>query len=355
MPNNPTVTQKEIAQRAGVTPVLVSRALSGHPSVAKATRERIESLARELGYNAGSNLDARSLIAKRYGKRVRTDIIAVLMPASFFGMALPRIPFFAPLIEGIEQSAAERGLDIHLCSPRDGRLPRLVERGGVDGIVSIVWSFPELEALDLPVVGFGEPGGWMPALMPDNRRGALLSVRHLVELGHKRIACLAFSVSHFPGHRFEVAADRIEGYKEGLIEAGLPVDENLIGGHVVHPTVEAGIIGMERMLESGPADFTGLVCYNDLIAMGAIEVLRRHGRCVPEDVSVVGFDDVSEQYRFDPPLTSVHFDRFAMGCRAVELICQRREQGQQSTRNQNDEIFPVEVKIRSSTGAPPNH
>ena len=97
-----TITQKRIAEYAGVSPVLVSRALSAHPSVAIQTRERIEAAARALGYGAHTNQGAREMAARRHGKRIPTDIIAVLMQVSFFaGIALPRLPFFAPFIEGI--------------------------------------------------------------------------------------------------------------------------------------------------------------------------------------------------------------------------------------------------------------
>jgi len=342
-------TQRELADRIGVTPVLVSRALSGHPSVAARTRERIQAAAAEFGYRADSNMEARMLIARRHGKRVHTDIIAVLMPVrSFEGVTLPRLPFFAPFIEGVEEGAAELDMDVHLCTMRNGRLPHLLERRGVDGVISLGLGFEALEPLQLPAVCFGGPGKWGMGVLPDNLEGARLATRHLIELGHRRIACLAYDAG-VPGYWYQTAADRAAGYRDALAESGIAVDETLIAGPVHSTAIEAGVEAMARLLER-TTDFTALVCFNDLLAMGAIQVLRAAGRRVPDDVSVVGFDDVSGHYPFEPKLTSIAFDRYAMGLHAVAMLRQARDAADAGAPPPtSDEIFPVELVVRQST------
>lgn len=350
-----TLTQRELADRIGVTPVLVSRALSGHPSVAQRTRERIEAAAREYGYGPQSNIEARVMSARRHGKRVHTDVIAVLMPArSFEGVALPRIPFFAPFIEGIEEGAAKLDMDVYLCIPRDGVLPKLIQRNGVDGVISLGMGFELLESMGLPAVCFGGPGKFGMGILPENRKGAHLATRHLIELGHRRIACLAFCDAVKTGGVYEPAADRTAGYRDALREAGIDWHDGLVVGPVLNPAIETGAAAMKRFLAEGKNDFTALVCFNDLLAMGAAQTLSEAGWRVPEDVSIVGFDDVAEHYPFEPKLTSVSFDRYAMGVRAVRMIYDARGEADGGAPARSyDEIFPVELAIRQSSARPP--
>lgn len=349
------VTQKEIAANLGVSRELVKFALSGTGRVSAEARQRIIAEAARLGYTAQHNRAARSLIARRYGRRVRTDIIAVLMPEAFFGgIALPRVPFFAPFIEGIEQAAGEQGLDIFLCSSRLGALPRLLEAGEVDGVISVADSTARLRTMNLPVVNFGRPGdGWAVGIHPDNYRGGQLATQHLIDLGHREIACLGFAPGEAPDRLYQPAHDRNEGYRDALANARIHFTGKLFLDDIVSPDVDSGVAAMGRLL-ARDADFTGVVCFNDLIAMGAIQALRAAGRRVPQDVSVIGFDDVSLQYPLRPLLTSIAFDRFAMGRRAVDLICEARaalEEGQ--TLTNHDESFAVQLVQRASTGVPP--
>ena len=349
-----TLTQRELADRIGVTPVLVSRALSGHPSVAARTRERIEAAAREFGYRADSNIEARVMSARRHGKRVHTDIIAVLMPNySFAGMALSRLPFFATFIDGIEEAAARLEIDVHLCTVREGRMSRLVERNGVDGVICL-GGFDYFNEIPLPTVNFGGAGQWAMGVYPDNREGARLATSHLIELGHRRIAYLAYAVNNDPANYYSVTLDRIDGYRRALGEAGIAVEEHRIGGFAGHPTIEAGAEAMSRLLQTSGGDFTAVVCFNDVLAMGAVQALRAVGHRTPEDVSVVGFDDVTEQYPFEPKLTSIAFDRYAMGMRAVHMVHAARaatEDG--SPLPKYDEIFSVKLVARHSSARPP--
>jgi LacI family transcriptional regulator len=119
---------------------------------------------------------------------------------------------------------------------------------------------------------------------------------------------------------------------------------------VEEPTIEAGRAGMARLLAEG-CDFTGLICFNDLIAMGTIEQAQTAGLDVPGQLSVVGFDDVSDDYNFQPALSSVRFDRLAMGRRAVQLICETVEFRKIASRprRKRAEVFPVKLIVRHSS------
>lgn len=328
---------------------MVARALAGHPSISEKTRLRVQTAAREMGYHNGSNHEARALIAKRYGKRIPTEIIAVLTANSFFdGVLMHHVPYFAPFIRGIEEAAGEHGLDIYFCTLHNGKLPRLVEREGIDGVICLGEVSNEIERVGVPIINSGGLGkGWLGSIGPDHSEGAAEATRHLISLGHRNIACLTFSPVP-PGQRpYEAAASRLVGYRKALAQAGLECSDDLIVSNILDPRMQQGATAMRELLARS-TPFTAVVCFNDLIAMGAIQVLQEHGLRVPEDVSVVGFDDVSEQYTFEPKLTSIGFDHFAIGKRAVELI--REVQGQEIEEPvKYSETFPVQLKVRNST------
>jgi len=198
-----------------------------------------------------------------------------------------------------------------------------------------------------------EVGNQRPAISPDNVLGARLAVEHLLNLGHRRIAFLAMK----PGS--PALRQRMQGYREALTAAGIAMRPELVE-ELIDPCEEAGAEGMTRLLAR--ENFTGLVCYNDLVAMGAMDVARAAGIRVPEDLSVVGFDDVSEAYHYEVPLTTLRFDRMHMGRRAVELVYEIRsglvdESGFDAfTADEivpGSEILPVELVVRGSTGPAP--
>ncbi len=352
-----SVGQKDIAQLLGVDRSTVAHALRGDPRVANATRVKVEETARALGYSIHSNREARSLIARRYGKRHQTGILAVLMMNRFHGVPLRSVPFYMPLLDGIEIEAGERDLDLYFSSWHNERLPHLIEERGVDGVICLPSTFdiPTIQRLGLPVVTVvnSEPG--TIALSPDDRRGTWLATRHLVDLGHTRIAFLGM-VQNATSHRL-----RLQGYHEAM--AGLEVAPEWIE-FVDDPSRETGAKGMAQLLRR--ARFTALVCYNDLLAMGAIDAAREIGLEVPRQLSVVGFDDVGESYAFSPRVTSIRFDRLQMGRRAVQLICQAQQRqhiaqttsATESTNAPQDaaqgevELSPVELIVHDSTCAP---
>ena len=244
-----------------------------------------------------------------------------------------------------------RGQDIFICSMRNEGVPPLVRELGVDGVIVMGYNAALLESVraeGIPTVLFFVDSPGAICLLVDLRKGVALGTEHLIELGHRSIAYMGHSAT-FPN-----ASLRLAGYMDALRDRSLPADDRLQELSIVSQSAGAGARGFDELLARDPAfartgkpHFTGLVCYNDTLAMGAVERAEELGIRVPDDLSVVGFDDVSAAQGFRPALTSVSFDRAAMGRRAVELLC-----AENAAAVDHREIFPTHLEVRSSSGPP---
>ena len=342
-----SITQDQIAKQLGVSRQSVVRALGGHGKVSESTRRLIIETAREMGSTEHSNQASRIMNARRYGKRVKTGIIAVLM--SYEGEALRGLPFFVPILDGIELEASDRIVDVYHCYSVKGRpLPRLILENSVDGLISL-GSNPGLIAsavrLTMPIVSIV---GRLPLgynIVPRSAEGMGLAVRHLADLGHKRIAYLGLGLGSME------AEDRFKGFQKALRTCGLTLHKELVDPSLIN--MEVGGKAMNDILKRS-RDFTALVCYNDYIAMQAVRTLEEHGLRVPGDISVVGFDDVTVPSNFKPALTSIAYERQSMGRRAVEWISERTELLINNDSLAENEVpledsYPVELVVRDST------
>lgn len=329
------VTQKQIAERIGVTQQLVALALKDSPNVAAATKEKILAVADELGYRSGANHGARLMAAARHGTRVRNDILAVVVEA-IPDAAVIETPYFAAFVAGIEKEADLRQIDLFLVRPKASGLPWLIREGWVDGVILLGShaSAGQLSELQLPVLTLGSLLPGIAGITPQDEIGTWQTTRHLIELGHRRIAYLG------PHLTWPSARARFAGYERALRESGIDVDEDLAETTLAEPLQNDGESGMTRL--SPRAQFTALVCHNDPIAMGAIRVAQRAGRRVPADLSVTGFDDTSLAAEFSPAVTSISFSSQAMGRAAVRLVLDEP----QSIAHQQ---FAVELHVRNST------
>lgn len=347
------VTQKDIALQLGITQSSVARALNGHPLISDETRRKVAAAARDLGYDRHSNRAARELVARRHGQRVKAGNIGVIVG----GMSgAQRDPFHAPLLEGIETETVERGFDLVIfpCGA-DNKKPisSLLLDGSVDGIIciSVLHGAAQARAANLPLVELNWDEN--SAVVPDAQDGMRQATSHLIVMGHRKIAYLGRHCVYPTGFPIWTAATRLMGYQAALRDAGLERPRaSLIDATLACPDIAAGAAGMQRLLErhdyaGGPPPFSGLVCYNDLIAMGAINHLRKIGLRVPHDISVVGFDDISMGYGFMPALTSVQVDGVRMGQRAVQLLYERLDNSDGAA--EPHEHLPVQLVIREST------
>ncbi len=324
MPRFMPVTQKQIADQLGLSQPIVAQALGGHPGVAAATRQRVEDAARELGYDAFSNGSARSLAARRFGKRAKTGTLAILMGDYFEGMALEQVPFFRELLEGFHAGAKEQDVELSLClqAPTPLNVPRTVLHGEMDGALCVyradMSALLRSHTLPIPVLRVGDAAPGEFAVLADDRSGILQATRHLIELGHTRIAYVGDLRLDSPNVSYQ---ERLAGYHCALEEAGLPFDAALVVSDIGEPTKRAGAWGFDTLRGRG-VKFSAAVCFNDQSALGFIGRAQGCGLRVPRDLSATGFDGGSEGLPSGDRLTSASFDRIEMGRRAIELLCE---------------------------------
>jgi DNA-binding LacI/PurR family transcriptional regulator len=321
----------DVAARAGVSVMTVSRVLNGYPGVAQATRRRVEKAIGALGYQA--NTAARVLA----GGRSRTiGIIAV--ETQQFGPA--------HMLFGIEAAANEAG---HLLSfaTLDGSghgLSATLDRlraSHVEGVIVVAPVRNVLDALtrvehDLPLVVVGaEATTEAPTVTIDQRAGARRATEHLLGLGHT-------TVHHVRGPKNWIdAAGRVRGWSDALRDAGAPRVPPLIGDWGAGGGYAAG-----KRLAADP-EVTAVFAANDQTALGVVRAFHDAGRGVPADVSVVGFDDTPESAYFVPALTTVRQDFAEVGRRCVELLRSLVDGGGEKSHD----VVPAELVVRESTTA----
>ena len=325
----------DVAKAAAVSHQTVSRVLNGHPNVRPVTRERVLAAIEKLGYQP--NLAARALASGR-----STQLGLVTLNTMLLG---PVATLYA-----VEQAARAAGYSVSVTSvgsierrSLSDSLTRLVQQSvaGVIIIAPVASRDSALEALppELPaVVVEADPLQDISAVVVDQRQGAYLATRHLLDLGHR-------TVFHIAGPRdwFE-AQERVVGWTTALQEAGAEIPPVISGDWSAQSGYDAG-----RVL-AGAREVTAVFAANDNMALGLFRALSEHGRSVPRDVSVVGFDDLPEAGFFTPPLTSVRQDFAEMGRRSVELIL-RQVVG--DARAVEHITLRPELVLRESTAPPP--
>jgi LacI family transcriptional regulator len=344
-------TLQDVAREAGVSAMTVSVVLNGARSatrVSDATRTRIMEAAARLRYRP--NAAARGL------QRRRMDTLGLVAVVDGGELNL----YFLEVLNGILEAAAKRGQNTTVFSvPQwEGSEERILEfaDGRVDGLLFIgpllTPEFSHTLHMRLPFValhGDGIPPE-MYNITVDDEGGAYAITRYLIERGHRHIAHLTGSLE------LSGAQKRVVGYRRALTEAGIPVDESLIlpGGF----WSGSGRERAEALLTPPQAATlpTALFCANDGIASGCMEVLAAHGLRVPDDISVVGFDDALNARMTSPPLTTVRQPFRDMGHHAVDLLLSQlapAPEGDMSGARLHSEVFNVELVIRGSVGPPP--
>lgn len=308
----PNVTLDEVARVAGVSRATVSRVVNDSPKVSPDVRRAVEKAIDRLGYRP--NRAARSLVTRR------SESIGVVITET--ASSLFEDPFFPRLMRGISSELALKDLQLVLLMPDASRNITRVEdylgAGHVDGVLLASLHGDDelparLQARGIPVVVGGRPprGVSVPYVDVDNRQGARSAVAHLLAGGRRRIATIAGPADMPPG------IDRLAGYRDALDEAGIAADPTLEA--VGDFRRESGVTAMERLLKVRP-DLDAVFAASDLMASGALGVLRSAGRRVPEDVAVVGFDDSPVATSTEPQLTSVRQPIEEMGREMTRLL-----------------------------------
>jgi DNA-binding LacI/PurR family transcriptional regulator len=329
---------KDVAAVAGVSVRTVSNVVSGSVAVAEETRARVQAALDELGYRP--NLAARNLRAGRTG---------------LIGLAIPELhsPYFSELAGLLVDAAQQRSwtvvIDQTFGDPEAER--RLLEDSGgrlVDGLIISPWSVsPEelaLRARDVPVVLLGEqdPNGAADRVAVDNVLAADQATTHLIETGRRRIAAIGLQ----PHLRNGTARQRLDGYHNALRRAGLTPDPALEKA-VAALHRRDGAEAMAALLESGTRP-DAVFAFSDELALGALHVAWENGLSIPDDLAVVGFDDVEDARYSNPPLTTVVPDKRQIAERALQCLADRIYSPAAGV-PPLDVVVPHRLEIRAST------
>lgn len=308
------VTIRDVAKAAGVSAQTVSRVLNQHPDVSADTRARVQKIILEMGY--APNSIAQSL------SRGRSHTLGVIgYGLEYFGST--------GVLRGIEHKANKLGYSL-LLSLIDQVEPRRVDRvvgdllsRQVDGMIWIVpgrqdharWLSEKLGDFSIPFVYLNKSPIHQELIVAlDNRAGGRLATQHLLEQGYRQIGIITG-----PDQWWE-AMERQAGWQEALSENGITPDAKLkVAGDW---NAASGEVGLTTLLAQNPAFDAVFVC-NDQMALGALQAARRHGLRVPEDLGIVGFDDLPESAYFFPPLTTIRQNTLALGALSVEVLCAR--------------------------------
>jgi len=330
------VSIKDIARAARVSHSTVSRALRNSPLVNARTGARIRRIAQQQGYTVSAV--ARSLVTRR------TNTIGVVVTTI-------ADPFVGEVVSGIEEVALAHNYSVFLANchadpARELRAVRSFHERRVDGILvtaSRVGALylPLLSEMKVPIVLINNqhPGEFVFSVTIDNLNAGRQATRHLAELGHKSIGYIGDQFG------FQSDTERFAGYRQVLEEAGIGFRPDLVAHGDGGP--EGGMRAMARLLAL-PEPPTAVFCYNDLEALGAMRAAREHGLKVPDDLSVVGLDDLFLASYTDPPLTTVQQPKRQMGWLAAQILLDLLSGG----RPEDQVTLGGKLIVRQSTAPP---
>ncbi len=293
------VTIADVATAAGVSKTAVSFAFNSPERLGHATLERVLGVAEDLGYTP--HPAARALSMRRCGT------IGLLIPQRLSTVFAN--PFVSELIQGLGEQCEEHDLTLLLVPPLDGSLEGAIRQASVDGFISLGLS-PHDRALEVLAAH--------PAINIDDEGGAQAAARHLLQLGHRQFAILVLPPARAQVNSTPTATRRLNGYRKALDSAGAPEPVAVVAGI----SVAAGARAFES-LPKGKDRPTGVLAMSDMAAIGVMSAAQAWGLRVPEDLSVVGFDDVPASAWTNPPLTTVRQPIVEKGRLAARLLIQR--------------------------------
>jgi DNA-binding LacI/PurR family transcriptional regulator len=333
---------EDIGRMAGVSRATVSRVVNGEQNVRPEVRQRVEDVIRRTGYSP--NAAARSLVSKR------TGVIGLVIPSRVH--SLFEDPYFAQLIQGVTLASNRAGTTLSLflfqteAEERD-LYPRVVESGFLDGVIITATRMGDplvarMTSRGMPLVMVGRPElDDVSYVDVDNRAGAAMAGRHLVDIGRRRIGVIGAPTNTTAGR------DRLDGFLDGLSDRGRSFDTDLRADGDFSEA--SGYEAMGVLLERG---VDAVFVASDTMAFGALRAARERGLDVPHDVAVVGFDGFTASQNSVPPLTTVRQPVADTAARAVELLL-GLVSGEQTA--PTSIVLPVELVVRSTTPAEPSH
>ena len=327
--NAKNVTVRELAQAANVSIGTVSRALKGQPGLSEQTRAQVLRVAHELGYDLGK---------LRTGKPRR-----ILFLYSRLLDSLATNQFYSVVLHGAETACREAGILLSLMSvAASDDVAALVRRHEPEALIGVGFfdneTLDAIRACELPLVLTDHFHSGVHCINDDNLHGALLATRHLLEGGAKRPALIVGPLAHHS------VALRARGFRRALFEAGRLADPELeVSLDMTVPYDQAGRDAMARLLAL-PQPPDAVFAYNDETALHAIEACVEAGLRVPQDVRVIGYDDIAAAARSRPSLSTVRVDKEALGREAVTTLVDGNV-------SPGDTLLPVDLVVRESSRA----
>lgn len=311
------ITINDIARVSGYSKTTVSFAFNDPRRISTEARDKILAIASELGYVPDPV--ARSLSKRKLGT------IGLLLPQPI-PLALDN-PYMVHLIRGIGEICNREGLSLTMLPPTRGNLMNSVKTAVVDGFVT-VGLHPEHDIVQviqnrhIPFVTIdGTAGDGIPCVSINDREAASLAMSHLLEHGHRRIGVVVMADERVPDQEdySGTGIERLEGYRSALARQGIDWNSHMVTRISVPVSLEGGRLAGRQLLAE-PRLPTGIVCMSDIIAIGMLMELRKAGKRIPWDVSIVGFDDIPEAGMVTPALTTIAQPAEEKGIRAGELL-----------------------------------
>lgn len=310
-PDTGRVYQRDIAARAGVSISTVSRVLGDVSGISESVRERVLAAATELGYE------------RKEGKQP-SEIQSVSLLTSL-PLAPALDPFHAGVLHAVEQACSDAGVQLSYATfnnraSNDEKILSRLYQNPVDGLVLLSLDDPgvieQIRSTNIPLVmiNMDDPDVPEDAFLPDNCQGARLAMHYLIDKGHERIL-------HITQSKRRTIRNRAEVYHSVLAEAGIPFDPGLVVESEINAE-ETYTVMTERFAKKG-RDFTAVFCANDLSAMGFMRAAQEVGLRIPQDVSVIGFDDIAPAAFLSPPLTTIRIESGVLADMALRRLIER--------------------------------
>lgn len=329
------VTIRDIAKEAGVSVATVSHVINKTRFVSDELQERVKKVIEELDYHP--NLMAGSL------RRKKTNTIGLIVPDN-------SNPLFAELSRAIEDIGFSSGYSVMLCNSaydfeKELKYIRTLRSKRIDGLIIIPTTtepghINQLVENKMPVVVLDRtvPGVKADMVLVDNFQGTHDAAMHLIKLGHKRIGYIdrPFDLPH--------SLDRVRGYSKALEDKGIKLQKDLIVKSGF--SYEDGAKAMQILLKQKLVP-TAVIAFNDITAIGAIWAIKNQGLRVPEDISIIGFDDIPQSSYTVPRLTTVHFPKYKMAEAASKLLMEKM--GGSISEKGTEVVLPLRLIIRKST------
>jgi len=329
----------DIAKKIGLSASTVSRALNDDPRVAAATKKKVEQATKELGYYR--NDVARSLRSHQ---------------SLAIGLIIPNVnnPVFAEITRTIEQVCAQEGYLLTVCNgdrdpTHEKQLVHMLRTKQTDGVI-VMPSQPPLELIqplqqvNIPVIVLEHCLPEVHCIFSDDFQGGRLATQYLLSLGHQRIGYLKRETPVDTN----TGLQRLLGYREALESAGMPFDPSLV--IECGPTSEAAYLATQQLLTLTEPP-TAIFAHNDIIALGAIRAIKYAGLFIPDDISVIGYDDIVMAAYLETPLSTVRYPKVEMGTLAGRMILQLIKS--KNILSPQCVKLPIELVVRASTGPPP--